>query len=191
MIRPRGWGLATFVLLLLVGAVASAQTTPPFGRITKPKFKTFVSPIGNFEVEYPSGRDWTVLSGRGDAVLMIAENRTGAALIVIERQPLRGAFGPADMPDLAKAEIDKVLERERGAIDVRQQVLEIDKRQVVTVSFLRPGIKGQERFVQYTIPIGETLYRVTCSVVEKELPRYAPIFGHIAASLQIPPPAKK
>ena len=73
-----GWRrlVALVVPVLLLATVAAAQSAPPLGRVTKPKFKKFISPIGNFEVEYPSSKDWTLLSGRGDAVLMIAENKT-------------------------------------------------------------------------------------------------------------------
>jgi hypothetical protein len=128
-----------------------------------------------------------VLSGRGDAVLLLADTRTGAATVAIERHALRGVLGPADISVLANSEVTAVGERERGAADIQSSVLAVDGRQVVAVTYSRVGIKGREYCVTYAVPLGETMFRVVANVTEKERPRFAPLFGHIAASVQTPP----
>jgi hypothetical protein len=170
--------------LLSAQAAATAPATVPFGLVTRPKFKKFVSPIGNFEVQHPDSRDWTVALGFGEAVLTIVENKTGSAFATVERVVLRGAFAPEEMAGAAEREASTVKQRYPAAAGVRHQVLTVDKRQVIVVQYGRTGVKGPEQVVHYAVPIGETLYRVTCTVVEKEYPRYAAIFGHIAASVQ-------
>jgi len=188
------WLTCLFAIAAAV-AVVSAQTPAPaqapapaevaFARLTRPKFKAFISPIGNFQVDYPDSRDWTVLPGAGEAVLMIVENKTGSAFALVERVALRGgAFTPQEMPAAAEREAATVKQRHPAASGVRHQVLQVDKRQVIVVQYTRTGVKGPEQIVHYAVPIGETLYRITCTIVDTEYARYAPIFGHIAASVQ-------
>jgi len=176
-------------IVLPAGATVPAQTPAPtadavpFALVTRPRFKTFLSPIGNFQVQYPDS-DWTVLSGVGDATLTLVENRSGSAFVLVERVALRTAFAPEAIPALAQQEAATIKQRNAAATNIRHQVLEADKRHVVVVQYSRTGVKGPEQVVHYAAPIGETMYRVTCVVVEKEYARYAPIFGHIAASVQ-------
>jgi hypothetical protein len=174
---------ATAVVVAQAPAPAQAAAAP-FAKLKRPKFKPFVSPIGNFQVDYPDSRDWTVLSGVGEAVLMIVENKTGSAFATVERVQLRGgAFTPQEMPAAADREAATVKQRNPAAAGLRHQVMSADNRQVIVVQYARTGVRGPEQMVHYAIPIGETLYRVTCSIVEKEYARYAPICGHIAASV--------
>lgn len=177
-------GSAAIAAMLLASAHVLAQTPAPFGRVTKPKFQKLVSPVGSFELEFPNSRDWTILPGPAGAVLVIAESRRGDALVVIERLRLRAALAPDEMATAADREAGAVKTREPEATDLRQQVLEIEKRHAIVVQYGRTGIKGREQVVHYAIPIGEVLYRVICIALDKEAPKYAPIFGHIAASIQ-------
>jgi hypothetical protein len=182
------WVPAAIVLSTVLAGTAIAQTSPPFGRVAKLRMTKFVSPVGNFQVEYPRG-DWTLLSGPAGAVLAIAEYKKGEALVVIERLTLTEALSSDDMPPLADRETRRIKEREPGAGDLTQQVREADQRRIIILEYTRLGIQGPERVVQYIIPQGNALYRVVCTVVASQAAKYAPMFGHIAASIEPAPPS--
>ena len=170
----------------------SAQTAPPppqsapaYGRIAKPKFRPFVSPVGGVAFEYPAGNDWKLLPGQADVIAILAETKSGEAAVVFEHSSLRGALLPDELAVAAESELSTIRARQPDAVDLRQQVMATDTRQVIVVQYRRPGIAGREQVVQYVFPIGTTMFRLICSTGETQFAKYANIFGHIAASLAL------
>jgi hypothetical protein len=182
--------LRTGVLVLaglLSAIVAEAQTPPPYGLVTKPKFRKIVNALGNFDVEVPDSGDWKLIPGHPGSVLTLADTKTGNASVIVERIALRGALSPENYVFAAQAEAETIRERQPGATNVQQQVFDASGRRFVVVQYVRPGIKGPEQVVLYAFPIGATLYRVMCGAVQTDFGKYAIIFGHIAASFHSPP----
>ncbi len=104
--------------------------------------------------------------------------------MLIERSTLRQALDPADITDLfAQIEIDAIKERQPKAADFQSKVLDSGARRLVAVRSSRPGVLGNERVRQYSVPVGTDLYRVTCISSAARFAVYDPVFSHIAASL--------
>lgn len=187
MRRDAAWLAAA--LLLATGGWVSAQTAVQFGRVEKLRFKSLVSPIGSFEVEYPNNSDWVVLPGPTGAVLELAEHRRRDASIVIERQSLRMALTEPELDIAASREAAAVRTREADTADLNHRVLHADQRYILIVEYTRPGIYGRERVVHYGVLQGAVMYRVICRATETTFAKYAAIFGHVAASIRPAPAA--
>jgi hypothetical protein len=176
--------------LLLVPLVALAQTgAAPYGRIPKAKVKKFVSTVNAFELEYPDTGAWKIVPSHPEAVLTMVDARNGVASIIVERLLLRAALTPEEIAQTGEDEAAGVRERTATAANVQQQVREGDGRTFITVQYAKPGATGPEQVVQYTFPVGTSLYRVICGAVQSEFPKYAPVFGHVAATFRAPPTA--
>lgn len=183
-----GWALATALAVGFSAPPAVAQAPAPFGKVPKSKVRTFVSPIGSFKIEYPASGNWAVLPGPPGSVVALGEYKKGEALVVVERVTLTEALASDEMAQVADREARIVKEREPGAAGLSQRVLDADTRKVIVLEYTRSGIQGPERVVQYVIPQGAALYRVVCMVVASQEAKYAPLFGHIAASIEPAPP---
>lgn len=164
-------------------------TQHPYGRIAKGKFQKFVSQNGNFELEYPSGKNWKVVPGHPDAVLTLIDARTGKASMVVERVALRGALTPDEITASAADEVKMIRDRQAGATNINQKVQDAEGRRFIVVQYSRPGPSGPEQVVLYTFPIGTSMYRLICSAAQPEFAKYATVFGHAAATFRPTPPA--
>lgn len=179
--------VAIYAVTLHLRAQTAPSTPPPsapaYGRIAKPKFRPFVSPVGGVAFEYPAGNDWKLLPGQADVLAILAETKKGEAAVVLERSSLRGALLPDEMAVAAEAEVSTIRARQPDATDLQQRVMDTDNRQIIVVQYRRPGIAGREQVIQYVFPIGTTMFRLICSTGDAQFAKYANIFGHIAASL--------
>lgn len=179
------------VLLCAIGVLSALgiqpQESAPYGRVARPKFKKVSSAVQHLVFEYPDSKDWKVLPGQAHVMAIVAETKNGEASIVLERTALREALTDDDLPTARDSEADTIRESQPNATQLRQQVIKVENRQVIVVQYVKPGISGEEQVVHYAFPIGSAMYRVICSSPVKEFAKYAPIFGHVAASLQVAP----
>ena len=163
-------------------AVASPGTDPWVSRAAKLQVRPQRSADAPLQVEFPT-KDWMVLPSSG-ALVLAAASRKGDAVVLIERSTLRQALDPADITDLfAQIEIEAIKERQPKAADFQSKVLDSGARRLVAVQYNRPGVLGNERVRQYSVPVGTDLYRVTCISSAARFTVYDPVFSHIAASL--------
>jgi hypothetical protein len=162
--------------------VASPGTDPWVSRAARLQVQPQRSADAPLQVEFPT-KDWMVLPSSG-ALVLAAASRKGDAVVLIERSTLRQALDPADITDLfAQIEIDAIKERQPKAVDFQSKVLDSGARRLVAVQYSRPGVLGNERVRQYSVPVGTDLYRVTCISSAARFAVYDPVFSHIAASL--------
>jgi hypothetical protein len=162
--------------------VASPGTDPWVSRAAKLQVQPQRSADAPLQVELPKN-DWMVLPSSG-ALVLAAASRKGDAVVLIERSTLRQALEPADITDLfAQIEIDAIKERQPKAADFQSKVLDSGARRLVAVQYSRPGVLGDERVRQYSVPVGTDLYRVTCISSAARFAVYDPVFSHMAASL--------
>jgi hypothetical protein len=162
--------------------VASPGTDPWVSRAARLQVQPQRSADAPLQVEFPT-KDWMVLPSSG-AVVLAAATRKGDAVVLIERSTLRQALDREEITDLfAQIEIDAIKERQPKAVDFQSKVLDSGARRLVAVQYSRPGVLGNERVRQYSVPVGTDLYRVTCISSAARFAVYDPVFSHIAASL--------
>jgi hypothetical protein len=181
---------AVALLLLAVAAAAapalSAQgaavkADPWLARSTRLQFQPQRAADAPVQIDLPK-KDWSVLPSSG-SVLLILASKKGDAVVLVERSSLAQPLEPADITDLfAQIETDGIKERQPKAADFQSKVLDAGDRRLVAVQYGRPGVLGSERVRQYSVPVGKSLYRVTCISSAAQFAAYDPVFSHIAAS---------
>lgn len=189
------WLAALTAAALLAAAVpAFAQegvSDPWFGRIAKPKDvdppKTFAN---TFSIELP--KDWQLVSGHTSTVFLVAEKTKRflpAAAIVLEYSQLQAAVDPSLLPTVGQLELADIQKRELSGSRFAQQIKTADGRQVIVIQYDRPGLSGAtDHVVQYSFPVGTTMYHLICIAPTDQIEKYRPLFAHAAASFM---PLKK
>lgn len=174
--------LACFAVIFTVsGKVVSSQ----FPWRSTIKYQTLSGPNNRFTLEYPT-RDWQVLPGGGSVVLTLAQ-KNNEATVVIDYMRMGVELRPDEIAELfANLEAQHVAERQPDAKDVKAVLTGTPTGRIVVLNYLRPGLRGTERVVQYSIPIAQDLYRVICSAPIVQFKTYEPIFTHIAYSFRFP-----
>jgi hypothetical protein len=138
---------------------------------------------GRFSLDCPR-RDWTVVPAAGAVAIVLAERR-GDAAITVERSPLHQALEREEITGLfAELEADLVKQREPQSSGWRFDVIDAGARRLVVVEYDRPGVRGPDHVRQYSIPSGDTLYRLSCSAAQKDFGRFDAVFAHVAASFE-------
>lgn len=179
------------VALLLLAASPHAQSPasqtsrapaePWYARSAKIQFQSARGPDAAFQIEWPR-KDWMTLPGGGSLVLAFASKK-GDAVVLVEQVPLRQALEADDITDLfGQLEADAIKERHPRAAEFQSKVIESGERRLVAVQFTRPGVLGNERVRQYSIPVGKQLYRLTCASAAAQFAAYDPLFAHMAAT---------
>lgn len=134
-----------------------------------------------FSVEVPR-KEWLVLPASRSALMVLAA-RKGDADVLVERTALQFALAPEDITDvLATVQVEAAKTRDPKATDFDARVLDAGTRRLVAIQYTRPGVLGQERVRQYTIPAGQWLYHITTVAQASQFAAYERIFAHIAAS---------
>jgi hypothetical protein len=167
-------------MLVAVGLLWPSVLLGQFGLFKggKGDFQTFQDPGGGFQLEYP--KDWRVTAGIGDVIATFAQ-KNGEAAVVVERfrmtQPLK-----AVTDQFGQIEVDILKERQPRATSDSFKLVTANGRPVVVIDYSRAGLAGQEQVRQYSMPIAQDLYRLTCSAVMAQFTKYDPIFVRIAGS---------
>jgi hypothetical protein len=164
--------------------VAVKATDPWLARTTRLQFQPQRAADAPIQLDLPI-KDWMVLPSSGSLVLALA-SRKGDAVVLVERSALRQALEAEDITDLfAQIEVETIRERYPKAADVQSKILDLGARRLVAVQYGRSGVLGPERVRQYSVPIGQQLYRVTCISRAAVFAVYDPVFSHIAASFTV------
>lgn len=163
-------------------AVQAATVDPWIARTTSVSFQPQRAADAPLQLDLPK-KDWMVLPSSGSALLVMA-SRKGDAVVLVEGAVLRQALEVADVTDVfTQIEIDAIKARHPKAADFQSRVLTLGQRRLVAIQYGRPGVLGNERVRQYSMPIGKQLYRVSCISIAAQFGAYEPVFSHIAASL--------
>lgn len=171
-------------------AIAASQAAPAgaadtwLARSTRMAFQPWTSPDAPVRLDVPQ-KDWMVLPASGPIVFVMA-SRKGDAVVLVERATLRQALEPGDITDLfAQIEADAIRERHPKAADFELKVLDLGARRLVAVQYGRPGVLGPERVRQYSVPVGQQLYRLTCISRAAQFAVFGQVFSHVAASFTV------
>ena len=145
------------------------------------RYQIFKDPAGRFEIEYPS-KDWRLLPGAESSLAVFAHN-DGPTLFV-DHVRLVDSLTPAEIELLPDHEVDRLKQREPQA-KLTSVMLESKAGHGVLITYSRVGT-GPESVAQYSIAIGQDLYRLNGIVPEKLLAKYEPIIKHMIQSFKVP-----
>lgn len=185
--------LALAALAALAGSAAAQQPSadPWYGRMAKPKDFDPPKQFGkDFSIELP--KDWQLVPGHTGTVFLVAEKtkrfQAGAA-IMLEYMRLQAPFDAALLKAVAPVELDDVQRRELAGQTFTMDAKMVDRRPLIVIQYDRPGISGApDHIVQYSFPVGQTMYRLICIAPKADVQKYQPIFAHAAASFTPTPP---
>lgn len=177
-------GLLALVCLVPLDYLAAQGTPDPwFGRQARPK--DFSGPMkfaGTFSIELP--KDWQLAPGHTGTIISSVEKKknTTGGYITLEYWALQGPFDPALASAASQVELNEVQKRELSGKGFTSEVKKGNFGPVIVVQYNRPGLKGDDHVVQYSIPVGSTMYRLICIAPLADLDKYRPMFAHVAAS---------
>jgi hypothetical protein len=168
-------------LIYCVGAGTASAGQNPFKRGgPKVDYLSFKDPNGQFTLDYP--KDWRVIGGVGDVIVTLAEKKNEAR-ILIERFKLKSEL--KQVTDLfGELETEVLKERQPKATDVTTKMVEQNGMRLVAIDYTYPGLAKPERARQYSLPVGEVVFRVTGSAITAQFAKYDPMFAHAAESFK-------
>lgn len=178
--------MGTLLAVMAAGSAAAwAQTprggTPWVAALPPAQVQAVRVPDAPVRIDVPR-KDWMLLPAGRSALLVLA-SRKGDADVTIERTALQFALAPDDITEvLATVQADAARAREPKAANFEMQVLEAGDRRLVAIQYTRPGVLGQERVRQYSIPVGLWLYHITAAASASAFPSHERTFAHLAAS---------
>ena len=180
-------GMLTLAWGLMATSLSAGQ-----GNSSKSKdgdYQVLKDPSNGFELEYPK-KEWRALPSGGSTVGIIARNDGGATLI-IERSPLTDALTPAEIGAMPDVEVGRLKEQQPQAKDFNSQVIETKGGQGALVRYSRVGLGGRsERVMQYSLPAGLLLFRLTGVVPDGLQPKHEPTLTHMIDSFKPAPEAR-
>lgn len=175
-------------------AVLSAQQGADawYGRLGA-KSKDFEAPktfSGAFQIELP--KDWQLVPGHTGTVFLVAEKKKGGpgAAIALEYMSLQAAISPSVLPALGAQLLKDVQARELGGSNFTQEVISKNDRSLILIQYDRPSLTGgRDHIVQYSIPVGTTMYHLICIAPKADIEKYRSTFAYTAASFTANKPA--
>jgi hypothetical protein len=166
--------LAAVIGCVLVSQVASAQVLK------------FSDPADRFTVEFPRDWNWQIVAGAVEPIVTFIQ-RGGNAYAIIEHFHMNQPLAPDEITDFfAQVEADVLKENQPRATDVDPKVFMQGTRRIIVLDYRRPGLTGgeAERVRQYSFPVGQDLYRVTCAAVSSQFSKADPLFTALAESFR-------
>ena len=183
--RTFGFAVGVWALLLASSALAQGPSDPWFMRSPRPKdFEVPKVALGGFTIELP--KEWQLARGFNTFLLIVTEktksNLPGASIIV-ERWQLADSLDVNDM--LATYLRDEYLKKRETTVQTfNQELKDVAGRKIILTRYTREGVSGQDAVVDYSMPIGKVLYRVTGIAPTSQVSRYQSTFAHVAFSLK-------
>lgn len=168
------------ILLAAVGFLMLAGSS----LAQRPNYLLFTDPQKRYSVEFPKDWQWMMVSGAGEPLVTFIHPRKEAA-VVVERYRMRVSLGRDQITDtFEKIETDLLKENQPRASDVASKTVTQNGRRLILIDYVRPGIDTRERVRQYSYPVGQDLYRITCMAVSTEFSKYESTFETVASSLK-------
>jgi len=184
----RLWLLVLACLIRFECAGAQGTPDPWYGRQVKPKNidNPRIFP-GAFSIELPKG--WQLAPGHTGTVFSVVEKTRqseAGALITLEYMRLQAPLDPLDQELIAGAgerELKEVQARELSGKQFTSQIKKGEVGPFIVIQYNRPGLSGgDDHVVQYSMPIGTTMYRLICIAPAAAVEKFRPVFAHVAAS---------
>jgi len=168
------------ILLAGIGLVTLAGSA----LAQRANYLLFTDPQKRYSVEFPKDWQWMMVSGSGEPLVTFVHPRKEAA-VVVERYRMRVTLGREQITDtFAQIETDLLKENQPRASDVASKMVTQNGRRLILIDYLRPGIDARERVRQYSYPVGQDLYRITCMALSTEFSKYESTFDTVASSLK-------
>lgn len=150
----------------------------------KEGYLLFTDPGARFSIEFPKDWRWMIVAGSGEALVTFVQPKNEAA-IVVERFRMKQPLAQNEVTDLfGQIEIDVLKENQPKASDVAAKVLTQAGKRIALIDYTRPGLGERERVRQYSFPVRQDLYRVTCMALASQFSRYEATFQSAAESLK-------
>jgi hypothetical protein len=147
-------------------------------------FLLFTDPGRRFSVEFPKDWRWMIVAGSGEALTTFVQPKSEAA-VVVERFHLKQWLEPEEVTEVfAQIESDYLKENQPKATDVVATLKTTSGRKTVVIDYTRPGLGERERVRQYSFPVGQDLYRVTCMALMSQFTKYESTLADMAQSLK-------
>jgi hypothetical protein len=182
------FGLACVIPLVHLaaqGTPAQGAPDPWYSRQARPQNidepKTFT---GAFRIELP--KNWQFAPGHTGTIFSVVEGTkkwaTGG-LITLEYLRLQVELEPALIPGVGERELKELQSQELSGKRFSGSIKNGPAGPIIFIQYDRPGISGtDDHVVQYSIPIGTTMYRLICIAPTAEIEKYRPMFAHVAYS---------
>ena len=155
-------------------------------------YQTFKDSGGRFELDYPA-KDWSELEVGGCTLVILARNdRT--ATVVVDMDRLVEPLGPSEIATNAQIEIEGLMEQQPKARDFQTEIIDTNAGRGAVIRYAKPGKKGSERVIRFSLAVGRDLYRLAAIVPEGSLAKHEPVILHMMDSFKIsadPAGAKK
>ena len=171
---------ATLLLVLVWLASPKAQ---------RGGYLLFTDPSRRYSVEFPKDWTWTVVAGAGEALATFVHPKREAA-IVVERFKLRQSLEQNDITEMfGEGETKTLQDNQPRVMDVSAKIVTTGGKKFVQIDYRRPGVGEpgkveDERVRQYSFPVKQNLYRITCAALERQFGRYEVVFQWAAESLR-------
>ena len=184
--KSAGYGLLLIACLFPVED-GRAQSTPdpwyarqvPPRNIDPPKVFT-----GAFSIELP--RNWQLAPGHTGTLFSVVERTDRfqvAGLVTLEYHRLEIPLDPSLMGTVTERLLSEVRARELNGKQFTGTVKTGPLGPFVFIQYLRPGIAGRDdHVVQYSFPVGTTMYKLICIAPAASVEKYRQLFAHVAAS---------
>jgi hypothetical protein len=179
--RAFAGALIAIALLLSPGAHAG-QFKWIVGGDKSTKYDTYKDPAGRFEIEFPQ-KDWRLLPSGGSS-LAVFSRKDGPALF-IDSTRLADRLTPAEVDQLSDLEVSRLKSQQPKGKDFKAEMLEGKAGRGILIRYSRQDAEP-ESVVQYTIPVGQELFRLNGVVPEKMMQKNEPIIMHMIQSFKAP-----
>jgi hypothetical protein len=173
---------AAVLLCVLSTGVTAAQFKWMVGGDKNTKYQPFKDPGGRFEIEYPA-KDWKRLPVGGSSLAVFARN-DGPTLFV-DHVRLVDALTPAEIAGMPTVELSSLKDQQPKAKDFKSDMLDSRAGRGVLIRYSREGTVP-ETVVQYSIAVGQELFRLNGVIPDKELTKYEPIIMYMIQSFRAP-----
>jgi hypothetical protein len=173
---------------LVLAAASGSPARAQFGVFKRGSkngsYQPFKDASGRFSLEYPA-KDWRTIPG-GGSVLVGFTHKDGDATVLVDYTKLKLALAPTEI-DAAFAELEVQLlkEREPSVTDIKSSVVPGSPGPRIVIQFSRPGLHGVEQVLQYSIPVGDNLYRLVCTVRADKAEKNKAILSHMVESFAV------
>ena len=176
--------LAAGILILLSTGLAAGQNVfkRMVGADSNVKYQTFKDPSGRFEIEYPA-KDWKRLPSGGSSLAVFARN--DGPTLFLDHITLAEALTPAEIGGMPAVELSTLKDQQPKAKDFKSDMLDSKAGRGVLIRYTRDAT-GPETVVQYSIAIGQQLFRINGVIPDKQVTKYEPIIMYMIQSFKAP-----
>ena len=168
-------GLLVAILCGHSAGVAAGQFSKLWGGGGNVKYDKFKDPNGRFEIEYPA-KDWKRLP-----VGLVTFARNEDATLSVDHVTLLEPLTAAETDGMMAVEVATLQQKQPNAKNVKSELIDTKAGHGILIRYSRVGA-GPETAVQYSIPVGRELFRISGVIADKQLAKYEPVVMYMINS---------